>query len=100
MQYEQRLNEVERRYDELTRQMADPAIIGDSETYRKTTKAQSDLADLVSKYRQYKQVKQNLDEARLMLNEPDAEMRQMATEEIDRFGPELPRLEEELKVLL
>ena len=48
---------------------------------------QSDLADLVSKYRQYKQVKQNLDEARLMLNEPDAEMRDaLGAEPFDRLS--------------
>ncbi len=100
MEYQQRLDEIERRYDELTRQMADPAIISDSATYRKTTKAQSDLSEVVAKYREYKQVKRNLEEGRMMLNESDPELRQMAADEVARLDPELPRLEEDLKVLL
>jgi peptide chain release factor 1 len=52
MQFEKRLEDIERRFDELTRQMADPAVISDSETYRKTTKAQSDMSEVVGKYRE------------------------------------------------
>ena len=55
---------MERRFDELTAQMADPAVISDSDAYRKVTKAQSELSETVSKYREYKHVKHNLDEGR------------------------------------
>ncbi len=48
----------------LTRQMADPAVIADGETYRKTAKARSELEEVVNKYREYKQAKHNYDEAR------------------------------------
>jgi peptide chain release factor 1 len=100
MLYAKRLDEAEKRFDELTRQMADPAVISDSETYRKTSKAHSDLAEVVSKYRDYKHIRQNLDEGRGMLGETDPELRQMAEEEVQRLEPELARIEEELKVLL
>src|SRR5579863_694794 len=100
MQYSQRLDEIEARFDDLTRQMADPSVIADGDGYRKTAKARSELEEVVAKYREYKQAKHNYDEARLMIEDPDAELRQMAQDEMRRLEPELPRIEEELKVLL
>jgi peptide chain release factor 1 len=100
MEFADKLDHLERRFDELNRQMADPAVIGDSEAYRKTAKSNSDIADVVAKYREYKHVRQNLEEGRLMLGESDPEMRQMAADEIERLEPALARIEEELKVLL
>ena len=100
MQFAQRLDDIEARYDDLTRQMADPAVIGDSDLYRKTSKAQSDLSEVVAKYREWKRADQNLSEARTMLNETDPELRQMAEEEVARLEPQLQQYEEELKVLL
>ncbi len=71
MQFQSRLEEVERRYDELTAQMADPAVISDSAQYRKVSKSQSDLFDQVAKYREWKTATKNLAEARLMLAETE-----------------------------
>jgi len=100
MQYTQRLDDIEARFDDLTRQMADPAVIGDTDNYSKTAKARADLEEIVGKYREYSQVKHNYDEAKLMLEDSDAELRQMAVEEAARLEPELARIEAELKVLL
>ena len=52
MQYIERLNEAEARYNDLTARMADPAVIADAEQYRKAAKAQSELAELVGIYRE------------------------------------------------
>jgi len=100
MQYSQKLDDIEARFEELTRQMADPAFISDSENYRKTAKVRSELEEIVNKYRDYKQTKRNYDEGRLMIDDPDPELRQMASDEVHRLEPELARIEEELKVLL
>jgi peptide chain release factor 1 len=100
MQYSQRLDDIEARFEELTRQMTDPAVINDSENYRKTAKSRSDIEEVVNKYRDYKQVKHNYDEGRQMLEDPDPELRQMATDEVHRLEPELVRIEEDLKILL
>ena len=100
MQFAQKLADIESRYEELTRQMADPAVIGDSELYRKTAKAQSDLADVVAKYREWKQVNDNLQQARAMIGDADPEIRQMADDEIGRLAPELAKIEDELKILI
>ncbi len=100
MQFSQRLDDAEARFEALTGQMADPAVIGDSDAYRKTAKARSELEEIVNKYREYKQAKHNYDEGQQMLQDPDPDLRQMATDEVNRLGPELARFEEELKVLL
>jgi len=100
MQFSQRLDDIESRFEALTRQMTDPALIGDPDTYRKTAKARSELEEIVNRYRDYKQAKHNYDEGQQMLQDPDAELRQMASDEVNRLGPELARIEDELKVLL
>jgi peptide chain release factor 1 len=100
MQFSQRLNDMEARFDAVTRQMADPAVIADGDAYRKIAKTRSELEDVVAKYQDYKQAKHNYDEARSMMEDPDAELRQMASDEIARLEPELIRIEEDLKVLL
>jgi peptide chain release factor 1 len=100
MQYKNRLDEAEARYNELTAKMADPAVINDAEQYRKTAKAQSELADQVAKYREWKKTEQELSDARAMLDESDPELRQMAELEITRLEPALAQIEQDLQLLL
>jgi peptide chain release factor 1 len=100
MQYSQKLDEMEARFEDLTAQMANPSVIADGDGYRKTAKARAELEELVAKYREYKQAKRNYDDARPMLEDPDPELRQMAMDEVQRLEPELARIQEELKVLL
>ena len=100
MQYAPRLDEIERKYEELTTKMADASVINDSSEYRKVTKAQSDLSDMVAKYREWKDANKNLGEARTMVGESDADLRAMAQEEIARLEPQLVKIEGELKVML
>ena len=100
MQYRQRLDVIEQRFEALTAQMADPEVINNPETYRKTAKAQTDLAETVEVYRQWKKVNSDLEGARAMLTETDAEMRALAEEDVARLQPELGTLEDKLKILL
>lgn len=100
MQYSDKLDTLEKRFDELSAQMADPEILADNEVYRKTAKAHRDLEEVVSKYREYRTAAANLEQARAMLQETDAEIRAMAEEEVASLEPSLVQLEEDLKVLL
>lgn len=100
MQYAEKLDDMERRFEGLTAQMADPNVIGDADAYRKVAKQNSELSEVVEKYRQYKQVARNLAEARTMLSESDEDLRQMAVEEIAQLEPRLAAIEEDLKILL
>ena len=100
MQYRDRLNEAEARYSELTDRMADPAVINDSEQYRKTAKQQSELGELVAKYREWKRAESELSDARAMHTESDPELREMAELEVARLEPLLAELQTDLEVLL
>ena len=100
MQFAQKLAQLEKRFDELTQQMADPAVISDGDKYRKVTKEQSELSEVVGKYREWKTVEDSLSQARPMLQEKDPDLRAMAEEEVTRLEPELVKIEEEIKVLL
>src|SRR5690349_13888099 len=100
MQFLEKLDKTEVRFEELNRQMADPAVINDSDQYRKVTKAHSELSEVVAKYREWKKVHGDLAEARGMLGETELELKQMAEDEVARLEPEELRIEEELKILL
>ena len=100
MDYQKKLDDIERKFEDLTAQMADPAVIGDAALYRKVSKQQSDMSEMVGKYREWKTANKNLQEARQMLAETDPDLRAMAQDEIARLEPELARYEEELKVLM
>jgi peptide chain release factor 1 len=100
MQYQERLDEAEARFNELTAQMTDPAVINDSELYRKTAKAQSELSDLVGKYRDWKKAHRELIDARAMLAESDPDLQEMAELEVQRLEPELEQLESDIRILL
>jgi peptide chain release factor 1 len=100
MQYAEKLEKIEARFEELTRQMADPEVISDTDLYRKVTKQQSELSEVVAKYREWKKVNGDLEGARQMLAESDPEIREMAREDVERLEPQIASIEEELKILL
>jgi peptide chain release factor 1 len=100
MQYQQKLDEIEARFRSIEGQMADPAVINDPDSYRKTAKSHSELAEVVEKYRAWKRASSDLNDARQMLEEADAEMHGMAKEEVQRLEPVIEDLERELKILL
>ncbi len=95
-----RLEQMEQRYDELQSQLSSPEIINDREKYQKAGKALSDLETPVHKFRELKQVRQGLADARAMLAESDPDLRAMAQEEIAALEPRESAIEEEIKVLL
>jgi peptide chain release factor 1 len=100
MQYKQRLDDAEARYNELTDKMADPEVINDSAQYRKITKQQSELSDVVGKYREWKKADRELTDARAMLNESDSDLREMAELEVARLEPLLEALHHDIHLLL
>jgi peptide chain release factor 1 len=100
MQFLSRLIETEKRFEELTRQLADPAVINDGEQYRKASKAYSDLSEVVGKFRQWKKASSELEQARAMAGDADPEMREIANEEVLRLEPEVASIEEQLRILL
>ncbi|MGO4517643.1 peptide chain release factor 1 [Terriglobus sp. 2YAB30_2] len=95
-----RLQQLEDRYDELSRDLADPGIVTDQQRYQKTAKQHRDMEPTIDKFREYKQVQQGIADAKLMLDETDADIRAMAEEELSTLESRLPAIEDELKVML
>ena len=92
------LNDVEKRYEELTKLISDPDVISNQNTWRKYMKEHSDLEPIVMKYREYKKLESDLETAKEMMNDKD--LKDLAEEEMLKAKEKLPKLEEELKILL
>jgi len=97
----ERLDQIEARYEELTHALASPEVINDSAKYQKTAKAHSEVAHIVEKYREFKDLKKGIAESKAVLaDEKDPDMRAYAQEELDGLESRVGGVEEELKVLL
>lgn len=96
-----KLEKLEDKYEELTHLLSQPEIIGDQAKFQKYAKAHADLEEIVSKFREYKDVLQGLEDTRQMLNEEnDPEFREMLLEERENLSNRQKKLEHELKILL
>jgi peptide chain release factor 1 len=97
----ERLDQIEARYEELTQALASPEIVTDSARYQKTAKAHSEVAPIVDKYREFKDLRKGIAESKAVLaDEKDPEMRAYAQEELDKLEARVGGVEEELKFLL
>jgi peptide chain release factor 1 len=97
----ERLDQIEIRYDELTQALLSPAITNDSARYQKTARAHAEIAPIVEKYREFKDLTRGVAESKAVLaDESDAEMRAYAEEELAKLNARIAAIEEDLKVLL
>ncbi len=95
-----RLDQLEARYDDLSRQMSDPTLVNDQKKFQAIAKQHRDMEPTVDKFRQYRKIKEGVADAKAMLSESDPEIRAMAQDELATLEPRLETVEEELKVLL
>ena len=93
-----KLELVEKRYDELTQMISDPDVIANQTEWQKLMKEHASIEEVVQKYREYKKEKQNMEEAKEMMQDP--EMKELAEAEFYEAKEKLPQIEEELKILL
>lgn len=93
-----KLEAVEKRYEELTAKISDPEVISKTSEWQKLMKEHSDMTPIVEKYREYKKTKQAYEEAKEMVN--DKELKELAEIEMQEAKEKLPQIEEELKILL
>ena len=97
----EKLAEVESRFHELERLLGDPAIATDYEQVAELAKERASLQDIVDAYRQYQRGAAELDEARELLQEADdAEMRELAAEEVAQLDATNAALLEKLRLML
>ena len=98
---EDKLRGLEARFEERSRQLADPEVVGDREQYTRITRAYAELRPVVEKFRCYIEVLKELDEAEeLLRTATDPEMRALASEESRVLSSALDALKEDLRVLL
>jgi peptide chain release factor 1 len=95
-----RLDTLCERYEELAALMSDPTVIGDQNKFREYSKEYSDLEELVKTYDAYKEVKEDVEEAKLLMSDGDLDMREMAEEAWKEAKENLETLDLQLQTLL
>jgi peptide chain release factor 1 len=96
-----KLDQIEKRYEELTRELSSPEITSDSARLQKLAKTHAELEEMVEKFREWKALEKGLAETRqLLLDSTDPEMKQLAYEEERQLTTRRAATEEELRLLL
>jgi peptide chain release factor 1 len=95
-----KLNAVEQRYDELLRQLGTSEVQSDPPEYRKAAKAAADLQPLVERFREYRDVVRDLTQTEELAASGDADMRDLAREELKSLVAKRDALLADLKILL
>lgn len=95
-----KLEHLVERFEEVQALLGDPDVIGNQDKFRNLSKEFSQLEGVVDGFNAYQQAQENLSSAQEMMNEDDAEMREMAQEEYKEAKSEIERLETDLQLLL
>ncbi|NMA68812.1 MAG: peptide chain release factor 1 [Desulfitobacterium sp.] len=96
-----KLREIERRYDELTRLLSDPEVIANQTEWQKHAKAQAEITEFVEVFREYQDILNNLDDTNSLLQEElEPELKEMAELELEELKNKQEELEEKLRILL
>ncbi|MDH2926891.1 peptide chain release factor 1 [Lonepinella koalarum] len=93
-----KLDSLNERYEELEALLGDASVISDQDKFRAYSKEYAQLEDVVKAFSRWKQLHSNMQEAELLLDDPD--MREMAEMEIEECREEVERVEQQLQVLL
>ena len=96
----QRLDGLDSRFEEVSTLITDPAVIADQPRYVKLTKEYHDLEKILAATRRYRQILDDVEEARIMQSDSDPEMKAMAAEILADAETTLPALEQEIKLML
>ena len=96
----EKFDELELRFEELTLQLADPEVISDRHRLEEIARERSNLGEIVELYRKYQQSSSDLEEARILSNDSDAEISELAHEEKNRLEEEIEELDQALKFAL
>ncbi|MDD2582231.1 MAG: peptide chain release factor 1 [Desulfuromonadaceae bacterium] len=93
-----KIEELERRYQELEAMLSDPAVISNQPEFRKLSREHSDLSELVAAYRRYRKVLGDISDNRELLADPD--MKEMAEDELKSLEAEKDQLDADIQLLL
>ncbi len=93
-----KLDAIEQRFEELTHQLSDPAVASSGERFKKVSKERASIEPTVNALRAWRKLAQDVEDNEALL--ADAEMREMAKEELAQLRPRLEPAEEQLKLYL
>ena len=93
-----KIEELERRYQELEALLSDPTVISNQPEFRKLSREHSDLSELVAAYRRYRKVLADISDNRELLADPD--MKEMAEDELKSLESEKEQLDADIRLLL
>jgi peptide chain release factor 1 len=96
----EKIEELERRYEELESLLADPAILGNQTEFRRFSREHAELTDLIAAYRRYRKILGEIADNQGLLAEGDPEIREMAEAELAELETRREELEGEIKLLL
>ncbi len=95
------LDDIEKKYEEILRELGDPETAGDINRYRELMKEQSELTELVETYRSYRKNQETVsDSLELLEAESDPEMKEMLKEELAGAKKQVESLDRQLKIML
>lgn len=97
---QEKLTQLGERYEEVGVLLSDPEVISNQDKYRELSKEYAELEPVVQSFERYSEVLNNIDEAKQMLKDEDADVREMAQEEIQENKALIEPLEVELQKLL
>jgi peptide chain release factor 1 len=96
----QKLESIERRFEELTHHLSDPAVASSGERFKKVSKERAGLEPTVAALRSWRALQREIADNEAMLSEKDEEIREMAKEELVALRPRVESAEEQLKIFL
>ncbi|PIQ77789.1 peptide chain release factor 1, partial [Candidatus Peregrinibacteria bacterium CG11_big_fil_rev_8_21_14_0_20_46_8] len=96
----EKLEKLEKEYQELMQKMSDPLVINNQDEYKKCGKRAAQIEDAVKLYRDLKAAEQQIHDAQELLDAGDADMRELAQEELEQGEAAKERIEEALKIEL
>ncbi|MGL4981701.1 MAG: peptide chain release factor 1 [Treponemataceae bacterium] len=96
-----RLEQLATRYAEINKAIQEPDLVKDAKKYKETMREHSYLTSVMEAYDEYKTLLKGIDDSKLMISqEEDAELKEMARQELSELDEKIPVLEEKLKMLL
>lgn len=96
----EKLAEVEQRYQTLEQQLSSAEVIANTQAYAKLAKEHAGLGRVVTCFRQWRKIGQEIDDSQALLDDPDPEVQDLAREELDSLHQSHTELEQRLRVLL
>jgi len=96
-----KLEELEKKYEELNKNLSDPEIIANQPKFQECAKIHSDISKPVLKYKEYKSITKEIEEnSKLFLEENDTEFKKLIREELEKLKEKKSNLEIELKEII